>query len=223
MLVASATQPRCCQISAGRRPRWGRHRRNRLRWKRYPLAFLANPSALAAALRFGGLLAAVKVERGAVHAVAQAGGLRTIVKYVAEVTAALAAMHFGTGHEKTAVGLRLDCLLNRRREARPAGAAVEFGVRGKQRLAATGAAVDALAILLVERARSRAFGAVVAQHSTCRRRKLAPPLFFAHRDRKFLGRRMSSAAEAAQQALCHDVSSRIRVRRNGISDRRGRP
>src|SRR5216683_5442460 len=65
--------------------------------------------------------------------------------------------------------------------------------------------VDTLAVLFVERARPRALGAVLPQHPILLRRELAPPLFLAHRDCEFLGRRMISAAEAAQQALCHDA------------------
>src|SRR5215831_17974581 len=163
----------------------------------------------------------MKVERGTVHAIAQPGGLGTIVKYMAEMAAASAAMHLGAGHKKAAVRLRLDRLFDRREEARPARPAVEFRIRGKQRLAAPGTVVHARAILLIEQTRTGAFGTVLAQHSVRCWRKPAPPLFFAHRDRKFLHRRMSSAAEAAQQALCHNISSRIGVRQKGISDRRG--
>src|SRR5438105_102743 len=65
--------------------------------------------------------------------------------------------------------------------------------------------IDTLAVLLVERARTGALGAVLPQHSVLRRRELAPPLLLAHCDCEFLGRRMISAAEAAQQALCHDA------------------
>src|SRR5206468_6027907 len=116
---------------------------------------------------------------------------------------------------KAAVGLRLNRLLDRSEEARPAGPAVELGIRGKQRLAATGTVVHACVILLIEQTRTGAFGTVLAQHSERRWRKPAPPLFFTHRDRKFLDRRMFSAAEATQQALCHNISSRIGVRRDG--------
>jgi hypothetical protein len=45
------------------------------------------------------------------------------------VTAATAAMHLGAAHEKAAVGLRLDRLVERHPEAGPTGATVEFGVR----------------------------------------------------------------------------------------------
>src|ERR1700752_5498057 len=82
---------------------------------------------------FGELLAAMKVECRSVHAIAQPGGLRAIVKDVAEMAAAPAAMHFGAGHEETAVGLGLDPLLDRRREAPPPGSPGGRGVGGETR------------------------------------------------------------------------------------------
>ena len=108
----------------------------------------------------------MKVECGSIHAIALPGGLRAVVKDVAEMAAAPAAMHFRAGHEETAVRLCLDRLLDRRRETRPPGSAIELGIGGEQRLAATGAVVDALAVLLVERARTGAFGSVLAQPDT---------------------------------------------------------
>ena len=53
----------------------------------------------------------MEVERHAVHAIAQAGRFRTVVKDVAKVAATTAAMHFGAGHEKAAVSLGLDRLV----------------------------------------------------------------------------------------------------------------
>ena len=46
----------------------------------------------------------MKVERGSIHAIALTGGLRAVVKHVAEMAAAPAAMHFCAGHEQAAVG-----------------------------------------------------------------------------------------------------------------------
>src|SRR6266404_4676648 len=72
-------------------------------------------------------LAGVKVERDAVQAIAQPGRLRPVLEDMAEMPAATAAMHLGAGHEEAAVSVGLDPILERRREARPAGAAVELG------------------------------------------------------------------------------------------------
>src|SRR5437868_1274208 len=100
----------------------------------------------------------MKIERHAVHAVALSGRLRTVVENVAEVAAAAAAMNFGSCHEKAAVALGFDRLVERRPKAWPAGATVELSVRRKQRLTATGAVIDPSAVLLIEGARSGTFG-----------------------------------------------------------------
>src|SRR5215472_684090 len=108
--------------------------------------------ALAGSAGRRGLLGAMKVEGGTVHAVTQSAGLRTVVEDVAEMAAASAAVHFGAAHEETSVGLSLDRTVDRRREAGPTGSAVELGGRGEQRLAAAGTVIDTLAVFLVERA-----------------------------------------------------------------------
>ena len=55
---------------------------------------------------------------------------------MAEMTAALAAMNLGSHHPVTAVDGFLDRPVDRRVEARPAGAALELAVRYEERLAA---------------------------------------------------------------------------------------
>ena len=62
---------------------------------------------------FEAIFAALKLERGPVHAIALPGRLRAVVEDMAEVAAAAIAMHFGASHEKTAVSLRFDCLVER--------------------------------------------------------------------------------------------------------------
>src|SRR5215471_7879870 len=103
----------------------------------------------------------MEVERDAVHAVALAGRLRSVVENMAKMPAAAAAVDFGSCHEEAAVGFGSDCFIERRPEAGPAGAAVEFGVGRKQRLSATGAIVNAGSVLLVERARPGTLCAVL--------------------------------------------------------------
>src|SRR5579863_5324300 len=137
---ASAARTRC-EAASGfvRRDRRGLFRRRRFR------------------------LAGVKIERHAVHAIALAGRRRPIVENMAQMPAATAAMHLGANHEKAAVARRFDRAVERRREARPAGAAVEFGAGVEQLLTAAGAMIDPGTVLLVERAGSGALGAVLAQ------------------------------------------------------------
>src|SRR6202040_1856674 len=67
-------------------------------------------------------------------------------------------------------------------EARPAGAAVEFGLGAVERKIAGGAVEPAGAMLVVERARERAFRAVLAQDLELRRGEQTAPLVLAVRD-----------------------------------------
>src|SRR6202035_4783860 len=101
----------------------------------------------------------MKHQRKTSHAVAQAGRLRPVVEDVAEMAAAAAAVNFGAQHPEGAVLGLADGVLQRLIEARPAGAALEFRLRGEQRQVAAGAGEDAHAMLLQERARTRALGA----------------------------------------------------------------
>src|SRR4051812_19070313 len=103
-------------------------------------------------------------ERRAVHAVAQPGRRRTVLEDMAEMAAALRAMHLHPAHEQAVVLGGRDAAFERREEARPAGAALELFAAAKERRAAGGAGESARALLPIERARSRAFGAVLAQH-----------------------------------------------------------
>src|SRR5215469_8811696 len=74
----------------------------------------------------------VKLQGKPVHAVTQAGRLRTIVKDVAEMAAAAAAMHLGAHHAKGAVLGLADGIFEWLIEARPAGTALELGFGREQ-------------------------------------------------------------------------------------------
>src|SRR3954447_19848250 len=73
----------------------------------------------------------VEHQRKTVHAVAQAGRLRAVVEDVAEMAAAAGAMDFGAQHAEGPVLGLADGVFQRLPETRPAGAALELGVRGK--------------------------------------------------------------------------------------------
>src|SRR4051794_16749830 len=115
-------------------------------------------------------------QREAVHAVAQAGGLRAIIEDVAEMAAAAAAVDLGAQHAESAVLGLADRVVERLVEARPAGATLEFGLGRKQRQVAAGAGEDALAMLLQQRAGARPLGAVLAQDVVLHWRQLRAPL-----------------------------------------------
>src|SRR5689334_19187834 len=143
-------------------------------------------------LRFGHRggrgFAGMEIERDAVHAIAQSGRRRPVLEDVAEMAAAVAAMHLGAHHEKAAVALGFHRAIERRGKARPAGAAVEFGGGVEQRPAAAGAMIDAGGVFLVERAGAGALGAMLAQHAILLRREALAPFVVAERDLEFFVR-----------------------------------
>src|SRR6266481_3883101 len=75
----------------------------------------------------------VEHQRKAVHAVAQAGRLRSVVENVTEMAAAAAAMNFGPQYPQGPVFGLADGVLKRLVKTRPAGAALEFRLRREQR------------------------------------------------------------------------------------------
>src|ERR1700738_4956845 len=140
-------------------------------------------------------------QRKTVHAVAQAGRLRTIVEDVAEMAAAATAVNFGAQHAEGAVLGLADGVLERLIKTRPAGAALEFGVGREQRQVAAGAGEDALAMFLEQRARTRALGALLAQDLILLRSELRAPFRIGLFDLEFLrglGRRCPQPAEGGK-------------------------
>src|SRR3954447_16065420 len=121
------------------------------------------------------------------------------------MAAAAPAMNFGAQHAEGAVPGLADRVFQRLPETWPAGAALEFGVRGKQRQVAAGASENALAMFLQQRARPRTLGALLAQDLVLLRRQLRAPFGVGLLDLEFfggLGRRHPQPAERgkAEQA-----------------------
>src|SRR5271168_4607969 len=114
--------------------------------------------------------------RHAVHAVAQAGRLGAIVEDVAQVPATAAAEHLGARHSVAVVLPLEDGVVHRFPEARPAGAAVEFGRRREQGLAAARAPEGPGTVLVVEWAAVRSLGARRPKHVILLRGQEVPPL-----------------------------------------------
>src|SRR5579872_6303032 len=106
------------------------------------------------------------------------GRRRAVGEDMAEMAAAARAMHLGAAHAVTAVLGRFDRTIQRIVEARPAGAAFEFGLRPKQRLAAAGTGECAGAFLVIERAAVRRFGAMPAHHLILLGPQQAAPFLF---------------------------------------------
>src|SRR5262245_21366333 len=141
-------------------------------------------------------------QRDAVHAVAQASGRRAVVEHVAEVTTAAAAVHFRARDQQRAVDRCADGTLERRVEARPAGAAFELGIGAEQRQVATRAGERSLALLAIERTGIRVLGAVLAQHAVLGGLEDAAPLVVAL-DRLERTRRLDVATAQPRHAGDH--------------------
>src|SRR5919198_1729769 len=106
----------------------------------------------------------LQLQRRRVDAVAQAGRAGAVIEDVAEMAVAFRAQHFGADHAVAEVALFVDMAVHcRRRKARPAAAGVELGVGFEQRLAAAGADVRALAVLVLIFAREGTLGRLLAQ------------------------------------------------------------
>src|SRR4029077_15794894 len=81
---------------------------------------------------------------------------------------------------------------------RPAGAALEFLLRGEQRLAAAGAIERAGAFLVIERAAARPFGAVLAHDVELLGREQLLPLGIGVRHGIVLGVRLRAHGRSAR-------------------------
>ena len=112
----------------------------------------------------------------AIHAIAQAGRLRTVIENMAQMGVAIGATHFGAGHEKRAVGVFANRIaLYRLREAGPTCSRLKFSLGIKQGLAAANTGENPLALLIEMRPRSGPLCAVLARDIKLLWRKLCAP------------------------------------------------
>jgi hypothetical protein len=71
----------------------------------------------------------LKFQGSRIHAVAQAGGRRAIVKHMAQVGPTVGAMHLGTGHPEGAIDLSFNILRgDRLPKTGPTGSRIVFGI-----------------------------------------------------------------------------------------------
>src|SRR5215217_9418550 len=90
---------------------------------------------------------------------------------------AFRTQHLGADHAVGDIALLVDMAVHGgRRKTRPAAAGVELGIGFEQRLAAPGAGVGALALLVLIFAGERPLGRLLAQHSVLHRRQFLAPL-----------------------------------------------
>src|SRR4029079_16236813 len=105
----------------------------------------------------------LEIQGDAVDAVPQSRGRRAVVEYVTKMATAAAAVHFRARHAVAAIRGRADGAIERREEARPAGAAFELAIGDKARLTAARARERPRTTLVKQRARARPFGRVSTQ------------------------------------------------------------
>ena len=109
-------------------------------------------------------MAALQAQRGRIAAIAQARGLRSIGENMADVRAALLAMHFGARVAQMKIDICAQSLFtNGREERRPAAARFVFVVRLKQGVIAANAAVHPRQFAGFKLARKGAFRRCLAR------------------------------------------------------------
>src|SRR3546814_3704468 len=105
------------------------------------------------------------LKRRAVDAIAQAVGSRTVGEDMAEVAFALGAAHFGADHAVARIAMFAHrAALGGRGVTRPARPAVIFGAAVEQRRAASGATIDAVALVVGIFAGERPLGGIGRAH-----------------------------------------------------------
>ena len=111
-----------------------------------------------------------KIKRHRVDAIAQAGGGRAVVEYVALVATAAGALDFGARHTIGAVAVEFDVFfVNRFEKGGPSCAGFKFGV-GAEEGKSTGCADEgAFFVVVPQVACESAFGALFAQNMVFRR------------------------------------------------------
>src|SRR6185436_1794514 len=117
-----------------------------------------------------------EAKRYSVVAPTLASRLWTILEHVSLVSSAAGTVVFGSHHEELAISLRLHDAGKAGVETWPAGTAVEFHVRGKQRLATAGTHISTLAFFIVQRVGEGPLGTLVAQDLVLIRVQYGAPL-----------------------------------------------
>src|SRR5690606_26110244 len=117
-----------------------------------------------------------EAQRRPVVAVALPGRPRPVVEHMPLVPQAAGAVILGARDAEAVVRLRPDIGGDDVVEARPAGAALVLPLRSEQRQRAAPADIGPAPVLVIERARPRPLGRLVAQHVIAGPRQPRPPL-----------------------------------------------
>jgi hypothetical protein len=111
-----------------------------------------------------GLILGYEPEGDAVVAVAESGGLGAVAEDVTLVGATARTVVLGTGDDELEVALRRDAVVDRAKEARPSGAALELHAGVEEGQEARGAHERPRSLLLIQGAGARAFGGVLEEN-----------------------------------------------------------
>src|SRR5438477_3438858 len=118
----------------------------------------------------------LKIERGRVHAIAQAAWLRAVREDVAQVRIALSAQRFHAPHSVAGVLFRAYVArINRSIKARPAGPRLELRIRLEQLRAAARASVQARVVVVPILAAKGWLRAFLPSHVILVRRQFLAP------------------------------------------------
>jgi len=118
---------------------------------------------------------------------ALAGRFRTVREDMAEMSAAIGAVHFGSGIAQLEIRRGADRAGQRLPETRPARAGIEFRFRTVERVVATSAGEGPRPVLVVQWGRIGALGRRIAQDVELAPGQLLAPLRLGQFDRKALG------------------------------------
>jgi hypothetical protein len=113
----------------------------------------------------------LELQRNAIHAVAHSGGAGTVGEHMTEMASTACTVDFSSVHEQAPVDFGFNGRFERAREAWPTGSALEFRIRHKERLPASGTFERTLSLLGVQRTRTGRLGPVLPQHFKLLRRQ----------------------------------------------------
>ena len=123
----------------------------------------------------------LEIQRDPIDAITQAGRGRAVRKHVAQMSSAPAAVDLFAHHSEAAIPRAFERALDRCKETRPTGAALELPIGHEQGLAAGGAFERSLAMLVQQGAGTRPLRSVAAKDRILVRSQNPAPLFIGFR------------------------------------------
>ncbi|GAL96413.1 hypothetical protein AA0312_2670 [Acetobacter tropicalis NRIC 0312] len=107
----------------------------------------------------------MKIKRQTVHAIAFTCWRWTVRKHMAEMALAFGTMYFRADHAVASIPGGFHSAFKRGEKGRPPAATFVFGIRLKKRRATSGTVVNPGPLLIIQRAGTGAFRAMLAQNT----------------------------------------------------------